>query len=117
LGTDRRLAAGAGRRRGGFRDTLIFRVILAREHGEGLGRVQPQILGITSEEAAGIDRRRYDLKLLRLERLEVPAGNACVAFSVFERQAAGFSRTRQEAPQFTHASVLKGTLERNRTGN
>ncbi len=78
--------------------------------GERFGGVQPEVLGVAAEEAAGIDRRRYDLELLGFERLEVPAGDACVAFCVFERQATCFTRAGQEVHLTPHEYKLLEVL-------
>jgi hypothetical protein len=82
---------------------LAGTLIVAREEREHLLRVHAEVLRVRAEEATRIDGRRDVLELLRLERFEVTAGNACVSFCVFEGQAAGFACPDKACPEFTHA--------------
>jgi hypothetical protein len=76
----------------------VASVLVARIACHGLLRIEAEVLGVGAEEAASIDRGRDDIEFLALESLEIAAGDASIAFRIFQGKAACFAGTNQPLP-------------------
>jgi hypothetical protein len=88
------------RLRGGGRG--VARILVAGVTSHRFLRIEAEVLGVGTEETAGIDRRRNNVELFALKRLEIAPGDAGVAFGVFQGEPAGLSGADQPRPKFTH---------------